>query len=222
MPNNQKIIYVGDPHGESTFIRDMATDKPFSIFVILGDLQFTEEQLLSFPSNVFWIHGNHDTDKDEYTHAINHPRNISSKIIDKHSIKIGGLGGIFRQKSWDVRNETYNFFSRQDKINSLFKNQTMPRKEASSIYPNDVEKLIACGTSDILVTHEAPYISRLKGGFRKIDEVAKQLKAKTIIHGHHHISYKRKEKGTTVFGVGLREMLCYDVAKKTYTFLNKT
>jgi len=213
-----KVFFVGDPHGESEFIVDLALSNPTSKVVLLGDLQFSEKDCSLLPKNVFWIHGNHDTDKDEYTHVINHQQNISS-TVQNFGVAVGGLGGIFRQKSWDVRCEKYPHFSRLEKEESLPKHHTMPRKELSSIYPSDVQELLSFGTCDILVAHEAPRISRLLGSFGKIDDVARKLRANTIIHGHHHVSYVREVNYLKVFGVGLREILEYCPKKKTFTFI---
>jgi calcineurin-like phosphoesterase family protein len=56
----------------------------------------------------------------------------------------------------------------------------------TSIWPEDYENL-ASQQADILVTHEAP--SSHPSGNIVLDQLARCMGAKLIIHGHHHVNY---------------------------------
>jgi len=55
----------------------------------------------------------------------------------------------------------------------------------AAIWPEDIETL-ASQKADILVTHEAP--SSHPSGSAVIDELARAMGARLIVHGHHHVT----------------------------------
>ena len=70
----------------------------------------------------------------------------------------------------------------------------------SAIWPEDIETL-ASQQADVLVTHEAP--GSHPAGNARLDELARAMGVRTIVHGHHHIaSYSRAHDGLKVFAVG--------------------
>jgi len=56
-----------------------------------------------------------------------------------------------------------------------------------AIWPEDVERL-AAEKADILVTHEAP--SSHRSGAAVLDDLARAMGARLVVHGHHHTSYR--------------------------------
>jgi len=71
-----------------------------------------------------------------------------------------------------------------------------------SIWWEDYERL-SRQRADILVTHEAP-VSYPRYGYREIDDLARRMKVKLIVHGHHHTDYQAQTSdGIGVIGVGL-------------------
>jgi hypothetical protein len=87
----------------------------------------------------------------------------------------------------------------------------VPRQHWSSIYPQEVEYLrgLRC---DVLVLHEAPGYHR--HGFELLDELAREMGAKLVVHGHHHdaldSSWRWEQQGFRSFGVGLRGVTWID------------
>ena len=69
----------------------------------------------------------------------------------------------------------------------------------AAIWPEDIEAL-ASQQADILVTHEAP--SSHPACSAVIDELARRMGARMIVHGHHHVaSHAKAHDGLTVLGV---------------------
>ena len=58
------------------------------------------------------------------------------------------------------------------------------RRHRSSIFPDDYQRLFGCQSADILVTHKAP--AAHPHGWQVIDELAKTLGVRLLVHGHHH------------------------------------
>lgn len=79
----------------------------------------------------------------------------------------------------------------------------MPLRHRASIFRSDAA-VLQYQKADILITHEAP--TSLDYGFRALDQLAEDLSAKVIIHGHHHHSYEGVlRNGVKVRGAGLRQ-----------------
>jgi hypothetical protein len=70
----------------------------------------------------------------------------------------------------------------------------------TAIWPEDIDALSA-QRADVLVTHEAP--SSHPEGVGVLDDLARAMGARLIVHGHHHItSHARANDGLRVLGVG--------------------
>ncbi len=87
------------------------------------------------------------------------------------------------------------------------------RKHSSSIFP-DTYAALARQRADILVTHEAP--SCHPHGVAVIDELARSMRCKMAVHGHHHdcLDYSPafSALGFNAFGVGFCGITSLDLA----------
>jgi predicted phosphodiesterase len=101
---------LGDVHGNFPHIEqalDAAKVKPSAV-IFLGDIEAPIpmedciEGILKRDVQVFWIRGNHDTDKSESWANLQGSmhRNIDGKVITVDGLRIAGLGGIFRGEVW--------------------------------------------------------------------------------------------------------------------------
>ena len=69
----------------------------------------------------------------------------------------------------------------------------------AAIWPEDIEAL-AAQRADVLVTHEAP--SSHPAGNGTLDELARAMGARLIVHGHHHVAlHAEAHDGLRVMGV---------------------
>ncbi|MDM0010541.1 metallophosphoesterase [Variovorax sp. J22G73] len=204
------LIFCGDPHGE--FLSVVETVKRFLpvAIVLLGDLQprqplHVELSSILDQTQVWFIHGNHDTDSDQdFDHLFGSKlgdRNLHGRVETIAGYRIAGLGGVFRKKIWDPAHPTSRarFISREALLAHARRGKAgavdqwrggYARKHFSSIFPEEVEALSSM-QADILVTHEAP--SAHPRGFQVLDDLAVALGAKLLVHGHHHedIDYVR-------------------------------
>jgi predicted phosphodiesterase len=103
------ILMCGDVHSKFNYVLS-AVDmyKPKAI-ILLGDIEATrplERELESILSKteVYFIHGNHDTDSVEnYRNLFQSEladRNLHGKVTQIGNVKVAALGGIFRSEVW--------------------------------------------------------------------------------------------------------------------------
>ena len=206
------IIIAGDPHGNfSPILRSCTLHKPGTL-ILLGDceLRLPLRQVLAplFTSGwkVHWILGNKDAETDlAYDNLVtNFPEgDIGGRVLEVSTLRIGGLGGVFKPRIWYPRPDEANhrieppsFTTRRAFLDSLSPREHwrggLPLWHRDSIFPEDVATL-AQRRFDVLVTHEAPSCHRY--GFAAIDRLAEQAAAQWIVHGHHHESYTAKLTG---------------------------
>ena len=203
------IYFFGDVHGHFDHVLEIVVrDRPAAI-VLLGDLQAqraleAELEFILEMTEVWFIHGNHDTDSDEDFDHLFHSelgdRNLDGLVQVIAGYRVAGLGGVFRDKVWNpaVPLEQAAFGSAQKMAAYSRRGRSgtevdlrltwrggILRKHHSSIFP-DVYQRLGRLRADILVTHEAP--SAHVHGFMAIDELAFSLGAKLVVHGHHHES----------------------------------
>jgi predicted phosphodiesterase len=206
----RQIMFFGDPHGEFLpVVEAVRAHMPWAI-VLLGDLQPCKPLHIELASileltEVWFIHGNHDTDSDQDFDFLFgsklRDRNLHGRVEMIAGYRVAGLGGIFRGKIWDPGRPVAQapFKSREVLLAQARRGKAdavdgwrggYARKHFSSIFPEEVEALSAM-QADILVTHEAP--SAHPRGFRVLDELAIALGATVLVHGHHHenIDYGR-------------------------------
>jgi len=210
------IAFFGDPHGNfDTFHEVVRSERP-EVAIFLGDMGLQrpfEEEIGDAGCEVYWIHGNHDTDAEQYHDFLFNSalaeRNLCNRVVEVGGLRIAGLGGVFRGTVWHPRPknpgdaiEPPRFRSRGEFI-SAHRRTTwrggLPRKQRSTIFPEDFE-ILSSLKADILVTHEAPSCHQF--GFEVIDHLAERMGVHTIIHGHHHTDYVATlPNGIAVVGV---------------------
>ena len=194
-----EILIFGEPHGDfAPVIAAVERFRPEAI-VLLGDIQarrplHIELQPILALTEVWFIHGNHDTDSDaDYDNLWGSEiadRNLHGRIVEIAGHRVAGLGGIFRGKIWDPRrpiNEAAcvsadalrRFTRREERWRD-----GIARRHRSTIFPGDFQQLLRGGPANILVTHEAPAVH--PHGWQAIDELAEALGVQLVVHGHHH------------------------------------
>ena len=199
-----RIFFCGDPHGHFEHIIEAVYAHRPAAIVLLGDVQAQEplESALSPILNrteVWWIHGNHDTDSDaDYDNLFGSAlddRNLHGRVVEIAGVRIAGLGGIFRRQVWPAPGQPLYpsveaFLAQCGKGNRW--RGGLPRKHRSSIFPREFEQLLQ-QKADVLVTHEAP--SCHPYGFQVIDNLAASLGVGLAFHGHHHehVDYGKEE-----------------------------
>ncbi|MGJ3701166.1 metallophosphoesterase [Variovorax sp. AFSI2.2] len=196
-----KLLFVGDPHSDfAPVIAAVERLRPRAI-VLLGDIQarqpvHLELQPILALTEVWFIHGNHDTDSDtDYDNLWGSElvdRNLHGRIVDIAGYRVAGLGGIFRSKIWDPRRPIEEAaFASTDALRRSMRPEErwrdgIARRHRSTIFPDDYLQLLRSPPADILVTHEAP--AAHPHGWQAIDELAETLGVQLVVHGHHHQS----------------------------------
>jgi hypothetical protein len=134
---------------------------------------------------------------------------LNARVTDIGGLRIAGLGGTFRRRVWEPpgaprlrsRDELpADMASLGPDWNEEQRRSMADALAAMAIWPEDVEALSAL-RADVLVTHEAP--SSHPQGVSTLDELARRMDARLVIHGHHHVCYRAcAEDGLQVQGVG--------------------
>ena len=230
------ILIYGDVHGNFRHVAHVVKEHRPDAIIFLGDIEAQrpfEKELegVMDKTEVWWIHGNHDTDSqrnyDNLFGSALADRNLHGKVVEIDGLRVAGLGGVFRGEIWypnlqdaPAHFDSYDEYqknSEQELIYTSFANSASHKKihnpkikgkllkHRSSIFFKDWIDL--CGQqADILVTHEAPACH--PHGFRVINELARSMKVKFSFHGHHHDRLNCKplwdELGFCAVGVGFR------------------
>ncbi|MDZ4298789.1 MAG: metallophosphoesterase [Moraxellaceae bacterium] len=225
-----KLLICGDPHGQfDHIIEAVESHQPVAI-ILLGDIQPKrplDQELASIldKTQVWWIHGNHDTDSDaDFDNLFNSglsDRNLHGQVVDIAGVKVAGLGGIFRGQVWypDAPPRFHTpaqFLANCGKGNRW--REGLPRKHRSTIFPEDISAFNE-QRADILVTHEAP--SYHPHGFSVIDELAKSLGVRSAFHGHLHenTAYLNAFENEDIKAYGVADRCISDVAGLSITSL---
>ncbi len=227
------VLFCGDPHGRFDQITQAVNATGASTVVLLGDLEpkrplhLELAPVLGQAVNVWFVHGNHDADTDtNWRHVWASElgdRTVHCRVVELPTgLRLAGLGGVFRKSIWypkagaeettgpafRTRKEHAQATPRQDRWLSVHHH----RKHFGSIYPEEVEQL-SRQRADILVTHEAPGYH--PHGFELLDDLARSMGAKVVVHGHQHDSIDSAsrwgEQGFRSFGVGLRGVTAIDI-----------
>lgn len=211
------ILFFGDPHTRFGHVLDAVMRHRPAAIVLLGDIQARRPLDVELASildltEVWFIHGNHDTDNDLYYDNLFGSqladRNLHGRVVEIAGVRVAGLGGVFRGQVW-MPPQPWNYLTPQAFATRCGKGNLwrdgVPRKHRSTIFPSDLAALFST-QADILVTHEAP--SAHPHGFSVLDELGQSLGVRTVFHGHHHdrLDYRshRQRLGFATFGVGLR------------------
>lgn len=148
------IYFFGDTHGHFDHVLEIVSrDRPAAI-VLLGDLQAQRpldvelESILGM-TEVWFIHGNHDTDSDaDYDNLFGSAladRNLHGRVVVVGGVRIAGLGGVFRGQVWTppvdwLFESSKEFTARCGRGNRW--RDGLPRKHRSSIFPEDYFRLV--------------------------------------------------------------------------------
>lgn len=219
------ILLCGDTHGEFQHIRIAVTRWRPAAVLLLGDVQAERPlevelaQILD-RTEVWFIHGNHDTDSDRdfdnlFLSSLG-DRNLHGRVVEIAGVRFAGLGGVFRGKVWyPGSEEVARFQAPEDFVRQVPRRDLwrggLPRVHHSTIFPVEFDAL-AEQQADILLTHEAPDCH--PGGFAAITELAQHLGVSKAFHGHHHdrLDYglHRDRMGFEAIGVGFRGITSLD------------
>jgi predicted phosphodiesterase len=214
------ILFAGDCHGD--FVPLIEEAGPATAVVLLGDQEPLSDLAVELGPGVapktWWIYGNHDSDDPEYMahHAAMADRNLHCRVVEVEGLRIAGLGGVFRSKRFQIAQNTrlheINLDRPQDTREAWVKLRRGGKShpaDFTSIFPDDIKGLLRLAKRtriDVLVTHEAPESHKL--GFQLIGDLARALRVKMLIHGHHHERYSATlDGGIRVEGVGMAGMM---------------
>ena len=190
-----KLMFFGDPHGSFEFvIRCVQKYQPAAV-ILLGDIQAQRPLQVELASilgltEVWWIHGNHDTDSDSdfdnlFGSELAH-RNLHGRVVNIAGLQVAGLGGIFRESIWAPPLDPA-YRSAADRLKVIRTAERwrsgLPRRHRSSIFPDEYERL-ARQRADILVTHEG--LGGHPHGWKALDDLAIALRVQVVMHGHLH------------------------------------
>lgn len=121
---------------------------------------------------------------------------------------VAGIAGVFKQRIW-LPPATPLFDGRAAYLRRLAHHERwrggLPLRQRDTIFAEDFRGLVG-KRADILVAHEAP--STHPHGFAALDELARALRVRLVVHGHHHASLTGvTADGIAVIGLGKAEVL---------------
>jgi len=224
---NEVIWFLGDVHGRfDHVIRLVKLHRPEAV-VFLGDLECglpldTILRPILGLTEIWYIHGNHDTDQWSYWHNLHGSgfadRSLHGRVVEVAGHRIAGLGGTFEQRVWlpgslDTGIQNYEDFLERLALRPQRADIVATKKQnaLSAIFPDDYFSLAMEG-ADILVCHEAP--SCHPHGYSEIDALAQAMGAKMVVHGHHHdcLDYRSHwpKLGFEAHGVAFRSIMAID------------
>ncbi|CAG9183422.1 metallophosphoesterase family protein [Cupriavidus pampae] len=191
------VLFCGDPHGNfAPLVEGVHRHRPDAV-VLAGDIQsrrpLDEELATILPlTEVWWIHGNHDTDSDaDFDNLFGSAladRNLDGRVVTIAGVRIAGLGGVFRRQVW-MPPEAPRSASEAEYLSRCGQGNRwrggLPRRHRSTIFPRTVSSLMG-QRADVLVSHEAPACH--PHGFEQIDALIDAMRVSVAFHGHHHES----------------------------------
>jgi predicted phosphodiesterase len=214
---NTDILFCGDTHGRLRHVVDTALRLQPMAIVLLGDIESPRPlhiELEPIRELVWWIHGNHDSDRDNsWRHLVDSEladRQLDGRVVTlADGTRLAGLGGTFHRDIWmppaPAVHENYAAWlaSCQWRRTSVYDTEKLQHR--SSIF-EDTYLALMTQRADILATHEA--VSSHPNGFKAIDELAQSVGVQSSFHGHHHdrLDYSAcwDGLGFKAYGVGLR------------------
>lgn len=209
---SKAIWFCGDPHQAFEHIILAVLEHRPQAIVLLGDMDSEqpldiELEAIEGETEMYYIPGNHDTDTaTAYDNMIGSSLiNLHGRVLDIAGLRVAGLGGVFRSRVWDPRdNPVWDvkgtpgaYVATMGKGNRW--RDGLPLRHRSTIFPSEMHAL-GQQRADILVTHEAPHHHEM--GFEALTDLASAMQVRRAYHGHHHhdITYP----GGIWHGVGLR------------------
>ena len=225
-PGPADVVFIGDIHRQWHHILRGLAQLPRlpHAAVLLGDIECDRPldevaaPLLDAGIAVHWICGNHDYDggpemwanlTDPARNPRTHAGRLKGCVREIGGLRIAGLSGTFRRRVWEppLPRRLHSRDELADDVATLGDDWTQAQREAMAhalaamaIWPEDYDALAGL-RADVLVTHEAP--SSHPQGAAMLDDLARMMGARLVIHGHHHVCYRaRAEDGLHVQGLG--------------------
>ncbi len=211
------LVIVGDPHGDWRPLPEaVALDCPSAI-VILGDcdlerpLRVELAPVFAAGVEVAYLYGNHEKDLPEFWDNLvgDHPDGLlHAQVRQLGPYDVAGVAGVFKQRIW-LPPAPPLFDSRAEFVRRLVHYERwrggLPLRHRDAIFPEDFSALRG-KRADVLVAHEAP--STHRHGFATLDDLARALRVRLVVHGHHHSSVVgATADGIAVIGLGKSEVL---------------
>ena len=216
MADRSDILFFGDPHGCWQPLLDEYARRPALAVVLLGDCELdhplheTLEPIVADGTPVHWIYGNHDNDHAHWWDNLNRAEGrLHGTVVNLGGIHVAGLGGTYAGRVWYPRlgDEAAAFQTRREWLKAVPRNERcgmlLPLRKRHVILPEDHDALRG-QWADVLVCHEAPLSH--PHGFGALDDLARTLGARLVVHGHHHRSYSGASRDAAyVRGLGIAE-----------------
>ena len=216
MSSKTGILFYGDPHGSWQPLLDEYARQPAQAVVLLGDCELdrplaeTLKPISNDGTPIHWIYGNHDNHSEEqWVNLTGAPDGLHGRVTDVAGLQVAGLGGNYAGKVWYPKkgSEEARFGTRREFIRSLPNSgrpeTKLPLERRSVIFPED-HNVLAHLRTDVLVCHEAP--SSHQYGFGALDDLARLMSVRLIVHGHHHVGYCGASRDEVkVRGLGIAE-----------------
>lgn len=205
------LVLIGDIHRQWQLVERglAALDVQPRAAILLGDIEcdrpldVVAAPLLDRGIDVHWIFGNHDNDggPEMWANLAEPERNprtrhgaLNGRVAEIAGLRIAGIGGTFRPRVWEppgaprvhrraeLPADLAELGWQEEQIRPLIHSLG-----ATAIWPEDYDRL-AGQRADILITHEAPRSH--PAGNAALDELARAMGARLIVHGHHHVTYR--------------------------------
>ncbi|ETX26519.1 metallophosphoesterase family protein [Roseivivax isoporae] len=212
------ILFFGDPHGNWDPLYEALEERPRAV-IVLGDLAEAKldpsgvqrardafDAVLDAGAQLAFIVGNHDSGSDELWKLVEDydQYRIDGRVIDIDGLRIAGLGGVIRARLWPGEGEP-RYATEAELIARTPRQERwrggIPQVHRTTIMPWTVKEL-RLHQADVLITHEAPLPHQ--HGFGFLNDLALDMSARMIVHGHHHQTYSEvTDEGIGVQGVGL-------------------
>ena len=113
---------------------------------------------------------------------------LGNRVWDVGATQVAGLSGVYRGRIWRPGEEP-RYATRRDwmRSNRDCWDGGMPLQHVDTIFPED-HAILGRQRCDVLVTHEGPSSVHRDMGWQAIDDLAVDMRATWIVHGHHHHS----------------------------------
>ena len=206
-PPFAKLIFFGDPHGDFEHVIDAVERYRPEAIILLGDIQARrplhfELAALLARTEVWFIHGNHDTDSEsDYDHLWHSDlahRNLHGRVATVAGHQIGGLGGIFRGSIWDpcLPPDEAKFTSADELLDHMKPHERwrdgISLRHRSTIFPDEFLRLTS-QRAEILVTHEG--LGGALHGQPILNTLASAMGVSLLVHGHLHRNIDYQAEG---------------------------
>ena len=222
------VLFAGDLHSRFHHLNGAGTELHASAVVLLGDMEAKKpldqelQPLIDAGIPVYWILGNHDSDKPENLEHLLDSKLAGNNIGGRVAVlpdgrRLLGLNGIFRPSIFDPSVPTPpNFRSRKEHAKATPVQDrwrgSVHLRHWTTVYQDEFDR-VADLQADILVHHEAGGYHNQ--GWHLLDDLARSVGASVTVHGHHHDSLDSSDRwaqqGFKSHGVGLRGVTSIDV-----------